>query len=95
MDYSECTPKCDGLLVTSYIKDDLIQTPDDFAMKMFLDYDKYKLNVEFPSAIKGKLNSYYQSQKQADSRYSIGYSIFEISILIFKFKIYRVSQKKC
>ena len=59
MDYSECTPKCEGLLVTSYIKDDHKMAPDEFAMKMIGDYDKYKLNVEFPSAIKGKLNSYH------------------------------------
>ena len=59
MDYSECTPTCEGLLVTSYIKDDHKMAPDEFAMKMIEDYDKYKLNVEFPSAIKGKLNSYH------------------------------------
>jgi len=53
VDYSECTPKCEGLLVTSYIKDDQIQIPDDFAMKIFEEYDQYKLNLEFPSAIKG------------------------------------------
>ena len=41
--------------------------PDEFAMKMIEDYDKYKLNVEFPSAIKGKVREEFKKKKTEKS----------------------------
>ena len=55
IDLSVCYKKCEGLLVTSYIKKENNAELDEFAQKIMDEYTKFKKYVQFPRSIKGLL----------------------------------------
>ena len=52
-DLSVCSKKCEGRVITSYIKKENDAGIDEFAEKMLEEYTNFKKHVPFPSSIKG------------------------------------------
>ena len=52
-DNSKCAKSCEGILVTSYIKDDIGQSVQNLVPRLLMEYDKYKIHIQFPPEIKG------------------------------------------
>ena len=53
IDLSVCSKNCEGLLITSYIRNENVAEIDEFAEKILKEYSEYKKYVPFPTSIKG------------------------------------------
>ena len=52
--FHECLPKCEGVLVTSFIKSENNADAEVVAPKLMEQYNEYKKFVKFPGYLKSK-----------------------------------------
>ena len=59
-DHSKCEKTCEGILVTSYEKDESHQNVESVGRKLIQDYDSYKMDIDFPDTLEGLLFLYFE-----------------------------------
>ena len=53
--YHDCLPTCEGLLITSYLKTENLNSMDFMDAKMMKQYNKYKEGIiTYPDQLKGE-----------------------------------------
>ena len=69
-DYSKCAKSCNGILVTSYERDEFAESLDSLIPQLVEQYDKYKIKIDFPREIEGTFISFIIIKLEKNQRYS-------------------------